>query len=63
VVKETAERRGKSVGRTRTDGFVLIRVVAGEERPLAAKQAFFKSAVANLGSRPFDPPHLRQEGL
>jgi hypothetical protein len=77
------------MGGPRTDGFVMIRVVAGKERPVAAKQAFFKSAVRNLGSRagvaaedvfvmldtvgladlsvaggrPFDPPHLRQEGV
>jgi phenylpyruvate tautomerase PptA (4-oxalocrotonate tautomerase family) len=39
------------MGGPRTDGFVVIGVVAGKERPVAAKRVFFKSAVGNLGSR------------
>lgn len=39
------------MGGPRTDGFVMVRVVAGKERPVAVKQAFFKAVVANLGSR------------
>lgn len=39
------------MGGPRTGGFVMVRVVAGKERPLAVKQAFFKAAVEKLGSR------------
>ena len=39
------------MGGPRTDEFVMIWVVAAKERLAAAKQAFFTSVVANLGSR------------
>jgi phenylpyruvate tautomerase PptA (4-oxalocrotonate tautomerase family) len=39
------------MGGPRTDGFVMIRVVAGQQRPVEVKQAFFKAVVDNLGSR------------
>ncbi|WP_197379310.1 tautomerase family protein [Mycolicibacterium mengxianglii] len=39
------------MGGPRTDGFVMIRVVVGKERPLEAKRAFFATVVSNLGKR------------
>lgn len=77
------------MGGPRTDGFVMIRVVLGKDRPAEAKRAFFKSVVSHLGDRagvaaedvfimldsanladlsaaggrPFDPPHLRDQGV
>jgi Tautomerase enzyme len=39
------------MGGPRTDGFVMLRVTAGKERPTAVKQAFFKAVVTNLTAR------------
>ncbi|HEY6575723.1 MAG TPA: tautomerase family protein, partial [Mycobacterium sp.] len=38
------------MGGPRTDGFVMIRVVAGKERSVEVKQTFFKAVVDNLSN-------------
>jgi phenylpyruvate tautomerase PptA (4-oxalocrotonate tautomerase family) len=37
------------MGGPRSDGFVMIRVIAGKERTVEVKRAFFAAVVGNLG--------------